>query len=233
MSICFCTLAIHAPYRMRARMLCRDLTGEPLVVVTDEPADFADLPVRVIRHHATGPMAIDYLRRLAPARDGDGAPAYHDKRFALQAALEDFETAIFLDADSRLHAPPRVEAFPPGLAVLPDIRESIAEHLETYGSWRRPAFMQLARDLMGDAEALKSAPWCQETFYAVTKDENEARFFWAWEQAVGSLQRQGIHSGEGGVMGLAAAYAGWKVDYEALAPLAHLVQHEGGGPKGA
>jgi hypothetical protein len=35
------------------------------------------------------------------------------------------------------------------------------------------------------------------------------------------------------VIGLAAAYAGWTVDYEALAVLGAAVQHEGGGPKRA
>lgn len=233
MAVCFCTLAIHAPYRLRARRLCRDLTDVPWVVVTDEPDDFADLHVRVIRHTATGLMAIDYLQRLAEIGDGRGGAAYHDKRFALRAALEDFETAIFLDADSRIQAQPHIEAFSPGLAVLPVVRKSIAEHLETCGSWRLPAFAQLARDLMGDADALQSARWCHEAFYAVTKDGNEARFLWAWERAADLLQSQGVHSGEGGVMGLAAAYAGWKVDYGALGPLAPLIQHEGGGPKRA
>jgi hypothetical protein len=34
-------------------------------------------------------------------------------------------------------------------------------------------------------------------------------------------------------MGLAATYAGWTIDYDSLARLASLVQHEGGGPKDA
>jgi hypothetical protein len=32
-------------------------------------------------------------------------------------------------------------------------------------------------------------------------------------------------------MGLAAAYAGWPTDYEALAGIVPLILHEGGGPK--
>ena len=32
-------------------------------------------------------------------------------------------------------------------------------------------------------------------------------------------------------MGLAAAYAGWKINYELLAQLGSLIHHEGGGPK--
>jgi hypothetical protein len=230
---CFCTLAIHAPYRRRARLLCADAAPAPWVVLTDEPADFADLPVRAIRHAPTGPMAIDYLRRLSPTGNGDGAAAYHDKRFALLAALQAFDTAIFVDADSRIGTLPPLGVFPSGLAVLPVVRKSIAEHLETCGPWRLPAFVELARYLMGNADALHAARWCHETCYAVTKDGNEDRFLAAWGRAAGFLQGRGVHSGEGGVMGLAAAYAGWTPDYEALAGIASLIQHEGGGPKEA
>ncbi len=233
MAACFCTLAIHAPYRRRARLLCADAAPAPWVVLTDEPADFADLPVRALHHVPTGPMAVDYLRALSATGNGAGAAAYHDKRFALRAALQDFDTAIFIDADSRLEAMPPLGVFPPGLAVLPVVRESIATHLETCGSWRRPAFAELARDLLGDAEALQAARWCHETCYAVTKDGNEGQFFAAWERGADFLQQRGVFSGEGGVMGLAAAYAGWTTDYEALAGIGPRIRHEGGGPKEA
>jgi hypothetical protein len=233
MATCFCTLAIHAPYRKRARTLYADAPHTPWVVVTDEPDDFADLPVRAIRHTPTGPMAADYLQRFAPTGNGRGAAAYHDKRFAVRAALEDFETAIFLDADSRIGALPRIAAFPAGLAVLPVVRKSIADHLKSCGTWRLPAFTALARDLIGDANALHAARWCHETCYAVTRDGNEQRFFDAWERAAEFLQAQGVQSGEGGVMGLAAAYAGWSTDYQVLVPFGRAVRHEGGGPKDA
>ncbi len=232
MSTCFCTLAIHAPYRRRARLLCRDGAPSPWVVLTDEPADFADLPVTAIRHAPTGPMAVDYLQRLPATGNGRGAAAYHDKRFALQAALSGYDTAIFVDADSRLQPLPPLPAFPPGLAVLPVVRGSVAAHLETCGRWRLPAFLELARHLAGDADLLRSAPWCHETCFAVTRDGNEHRFFEAWDRGAAFLQHLGVHSGEGGVMGLAAAGAGWTVDYDTLAALAPCIQHEGGGPKG-
>jgi hypothetical protein len=239
-SVCFCTLAIHAPYRERARLLCADLAPAPIVVLTDEPADFADLPVRAIGHEATGPMAIDYLQRLAPTGGGRGAAAYHDKRFAVQAALQRFETAIFLDADSRLEPSGSANvlehgllgAFPAGLSVVPLVRKSVAEHLESCGSWRRPVFEALARLLTGSTDVLKQARWCHETCYAVTPNGHQRRFFDAWERGAEYLQRAGVYSGEGGVMGLAAACAGWATDYDALAPLDAVIRHEGGGPKG-
>lgn len=231
MATCFCTLAIHAIYRERARLLCEDLAGAPLIILTDEPADFADLPVRAIRHAPTGPMAADYLARLPATGNNQGAAAYHDKRFAIQAALRDFDTAIFLDADSRVEGVPRFPGYPAGVAVTTVVRNTIAGHLETCGSWRRAAFEELARDLAGDAEALHAAKWCHEACFAVTKDGDEPRFFSAWGRAAEVLQRRGVFSGEGGVIGLAAACAGWAVDYEVLAPVAALVRHEGGGPK--
>lgn len=232
MTACFCTLAIHAPYRRRARLLCADLAPAPCVVLTDEPDDFADLPVRAIRHAPTGPMAVDYLERLAPVGSGRGAAAYHDKRFAVLAALQTFDTAIFVDADSRVEACPPLDVFPSGVAVLPAEPETIATHLEKAGSWRLPIFAELARHLVGTAEVLNSARWCDESCYAVTKDGRESRFFFAWGTAADFLQGRGVYSGEGGVMGLAVAYAGWPVDYQALARIAPLIRHEAGGPKG-
>lgn len=232
MSVAYCTLAIHAPYRRRARVLCADLADAPWVVFTDEPADFAGLAVRAVRHAPTGPMAVDYLARLPPTGEGRGAAAYHDKRFALHAALGDFETGIFLDADSRVAAPPRLAAFPPGLAVLPRVPETVAEHLERFGPWRRPIFAALARELLGDETALERAHWCYENCFAVTRDGGrEARFFEAWGRAAAWLQEREVFSGEGGVLGLAAACAGWSLDYWALAGMAFVLRHEAGGPK--
>lgn len=202
-----------------------------MIVLTDEPADFADLPVRTIAHKPSGPMAIDYLERLASTDGNRGAAAYHDKRFALQAALRDFDTAIYLDADTRIASVPRLASFPPGLAATKLLVKSVAEHLETFGAWRLPAFQDLARELTLDEDVLHAAKWCQEACIAVTKDGREERFFHAWGRAAEFMQQRNVFSGEGGVIGLAAAYAGWSVDYEALNTLFASIQHEGGGPK--
>ena len=96
-----------------------------------------------------------------------------------------------------------------------------------------PVFVELARHLTGDADILADALWCHETLIAVTRDGRESRFFTAWSLAADFLQSRGVYSGEGGVIGLAAAYAGWKVDYETLTGLAASIQHEGGVPKEA
>jgi len=231
MTVSFCTLAIHAPYRRRARLLCADAPTMPWVILTDEPDDFAGLPVCAIRHAPTGPMAVDYLARLPRTGDGRGAAAYHDKRFALLAALQDFDTAVYVDADSRIGDLPPLGVFPSGLAVIPVVRKSVAEHLATCGSWRMPAFVELARHLNSAADILQSARWCHETIVAVTRDGRESRFFEAWALGANFMQARGVYSGEGGVIGLAAAAAGWNVDYDYLKDIAASIQHEGGGPK--
>jgi hypothetical protein len=136
-----------------------------------------------------------------------------------------------VDADSRIAALPPLGAFPAGLAVLPVVERSIAEHLETAGSWRRPVFEELAYYLTGDADMLLAARWCHETCVAITRDGRESLFFTAWSFAANFLQARNVYSGEGGVIGLAAAYAGWGVDYTTLTGIAASIEHEGGGPK--
>ena len=227
----FCTLAVHPPYRQRAKLLLSDAPGVPWIVLTDEPDDFVGLPVRVIRHVPTGPMATDFLKTIRTTGNGRGAPAYHDKRFAIQAALREFNTAIFIDADSRLTALPTLPNFRAGVAVVKEVDANIAEHLSRWGQHRTSAFEQLAIELTGDAENLKSARWCSEALFAVTKDGNENKFLDAWARGAQFLQRKGLFTGEGGVIGLAALYAGWTVDYKALKKLDAARRHEGGGPK--
>ena len=229
--VCFCTLAIHEAYRRRARLLLADVPEVAWVVLTDEPGEFEELGVRAIRHVPTGPMAIDFMTRMSPMGNGRGRPAYHDKRFALQAALEGVETAIFVDADTRMRSLPRLPGFGPGIAVTKEVNASIAEHLTRYGSHRRSAFEKLAVQLAGDVEVINSARWCSEALFAITKDGNEGRFFETWARGAELLQSEGEFSGEGGVIGLAAVCAGWTVDYETMGKLARAISHEGGGPK--
>jgi hypothetical protein len=123
--------------------------------------------------------------------------------------------------------------FNPGIAVVKEVDASIDEHLSRWGSHRRPVFEKLAVELTGDAEAIKSARWCSEALFAITKDGNEARFFEVWGRGAEFLHGQGVFTGEGGVIGLAALCAGWTVDYSSLGRLAGAMRHEGGGPKGA
>lgn len=228
---CFCTLAIHPPYRRRAQLLVADAPAMPWIVLTDEPNDFVDLPVRAIRHVPTGPMAIDFHTNPRGTGGGRGAPAYHDKRFVLQTALKEFDTTIFIDADTRIRSLPRLPHFRPGIAVDRAFRSSIADHLSQWGQMRKPEFEQLATELTRDANTLNSAQWCSEALFAVTRDGNESKFFEAWEHGARFFQDRGIFTGEGGVIGLAAVCAGWTVNYRTLIKLVAATTHEGGGPK--
>ncbi|HZI61316.1 MAG TPA: hypothetical protein VFD62_11410 [Pyrinomonadaceae bacterium] len=229
---CFCTLAIHEPYRRRAQLLLADAPAVPWIVLTDEPNDFSGSTVRAIRHQPTGPMAIDFLtKRLPPTGNGRGRPAYHDKRFALEAALREFDTAIFVDADSRFERPPKLSPFPAGICVVKELQTSIADHLSRWGQYRLPVFQELAVDLFSDIDALKSARWCSEALIALTKDGRESKFFEAWARGAEFLQQRGVFTGEGGVIGLAAAHAGWTVNYKSINKLAASIRHESTGPK--
>jgi len=212
-------------------LLLEDAPRVPWIVLTDEPGEFKDLPVRAIRHVPTGPMAVDFVTKLPPTGNGRGRPAYHDKRFALQAALEEFETAIFVDADTRVRSMPRIPNFRPGIAAVKEVDASIAEHLSRWGSDRIAAFERLGVELTGDVEVIKSARWCSEALFAITKDGNEGKFFEAWRRGAEFLHAQGLFSGEGGVIGLAAVCARWSVDYKTMRKLAGSMRHEGGGPK--
>lgn len=231
MNTCFCTLAIHRPYRERARQLFADTPGVPWIVLTDEPEDFADLPVHAIRHTPAGPMAIDFLTKKILPPNSTGRPAYHDKRFVLREALKDFDTAIFLDADTRIGSLPQLPQVRPGLAVTKYLQTSIADHLTRWGTERRPLFEELAVHLAGDVELLNTARWCSETLFAVTKDGNEGKFLETWRQSAEFLQNKGLFSGEGGAIGLAAVCAGWTIDFDSLDELAAATRHEGRGPK--
>jgi len=211
--------------------MIEDAPRVPWIVLTDEPGEFKDLPVRAIRHVPTGPMAIDFLTKVPPTGNGRGSPAYHDKRFALQAALKEFETAIFVDADTRIGAIPRLPTFRPGISVVKEVDASIAEHLSRWGSHRKPAFERLGVELTGDVEVIKLARWCSEALFAITKDGNEGKFFEDWGRGAEFFQREGLFTGEGGVIGLAAVCAGWTVDNKTMGKLARSIRHEGGGPK--
>lgn len=228
--VCFCTLAIHAPYRERARRLIASASSQKWVVLTDKPDDFSDLKVRAIVHGPTGPMATDYLSLLPPTGEGRGAAAYHDKRFALMAALQECGSAIYVDADSIVGGKLRVPRLRVGLSVLPVVQKTVREHLESCGQWRLPAFVELAR-VLGGEELLDRANWCHETLVGIRKDGRELKFFEAWSKAAEFLQMREVFSGEGGVIGLAAAVAGWTVDYTTLVALGATITHEGGGPK--
>jgi hypothetical protein len=129
----------------------------------------------------------------------------------------------------------KVNPVPHDLRVRGQGGDRAADELRRLGVTQRRGRSALLRGVgpaPHDAAILRTARWCHETLIAVTKDGLEARFFEAWALGADFLQARGIYTGEGGVIGLAAALAGWGVDYQAVTRTGAAVRHEGGGPKG-
>ena len=98
-------------------------------------------------------------------------------------------------------------------------KETIDEHLLVYGAHRRPFYERLAVELVGSAGALTSAWWIYEDCFAVTGDGRESSFFEAWDRGASVCHSDAaMYTGEGGVIGLAAASAGWSVDLRGALP---------------
>ena len=200
----------------RARLLCADAPQVPWIVLTDEPEDFADLPVHAVRHVPTGPMAVDYLAHFPrPEKDAVPQPITTSGSRSLPRSKNSTPQFTWMPTRASLSFPrhPSSRALWQCFLV---VRKSVAEHLATCGSWRLPVFEELARHLTGDVEILRQARWCHETLLAVTRGKFTSEFFEAWSMGADFLQARGVYSGEGGVIGVAAAHVGWNVDYDTL-----------------
>lgn len=102
-SLCFCTAAFGTKYNRMAQLLATDLAQfapvHPLILYTNQP------------HHFTAHgnvQAVKHTRR--------GVLPYHERRFAIAAALSIAPTVMYLDADVRICAP-----IPPDLQFLPGL----------------------------------------------------------------------------------------------------------------
>jgi hypothetical protein len=194
---CFCTLALGKKYRILAQQLAEDLAkyapSNPLVVGTDDPRDFKDSPnIIPFKHHKQGILH-----------------CYHDKRFVLDKALSLFPAAIHIDADTRMLAD-----IPTGLAWSPGITgcsENMIEHVKKYNPERLEPLKKVAAKINVAAEDVN---WVGESIYVVTRDGGkEKEFVKLWGLIGRYLELNGIHHGDGNVMGLAAAKLGWTVHY--------------------
>lgn len=192
---CFCTLALSHRYQLMAKDLAKDLAkygSEKLIVVgTDDPNFFEDCNnVLAFELHQQGIFN-----------------CYNDKRFVIKKSLERFDSAIFIDADTRI-----VKPLPDNLAFSPGITgtyRNLREHLNKYHSKDIDLIKKLADKLN---ISLPDVDWIGDSLFVVTKDgEKEKEFFKMWELIASYLEMKGMHSGQGRVMGLAATKVGWKV----------------------
>jgi hypothetical protein len=133
---------------------------------------------------------------------------FNDKRFVVERALSSFRTAIYLDADIKIMAD-----IPKNLDFLPGIcgyYQNLLYHVSKYRPQDLESIKKVASKL---AISLNDAKWIREDLFIVTKDgEKEEEFLKMWGLIARYLELKGMHSGEGSVMGLAAAKVGWKVE---------------------
>jgi len=189
----FCTLALGEKYCLLAQEMAANLADKSpehgLLVLTDEPRAFQGL-TNVIAQ---------------PFRQQGVLHCYHDKRFALKAALTLANTAIMLDVDASFEEHIPDLKWPPGITGR---TKSMVEHAAKYTPERLPHLRAIAQKL--DLE-INNAIWLGESLFAVTRDQGrEQEFLRVWSQVARYLQLRGIHAGEGHAIGLAAAKVGWQ-----------------------
>jgi len=213
---CFATLALGKPYREMAQALSADLfafaPGETLVIATDCPADFSGCAnVRAFRQEQTG-----FFRCV------------NDKRFAIAFALDHCaETAVFIDADTRIH-----RELPGEISVDSPITTVWAPNLEEHAvKWLLPkdrdAVLRAAKVFGIDPSAGKLV-W--DNLFAVSRDRDRHRVFVkTWEIITRLFDFQGISIGDGYCMGIAAAVVGWIPGETGLKPFDDAREHSGVG----
>lgn len=205
-----CTLATGSDYRAMARRLIVDLSsfapGVPVCLGTDRPAQFR------------GMRGVSVIRIAGV----DGRwQRYNAKRLVLRRAIAAAQTAVFIDADSRVTAPLPVTArWPAGLSAA---HENLRAHLQRW--W--PANFEEVRDAAhAIGVPLDSAPWIGESLYVLARDGGREQDFIKWWAYLGlRICRTGFRGGEGNIMGLAAAKAGLPVRWGPWARLKESVSH--------
>ena len=205
-SICFSVLAFKPKYQRLAKRLATDVArvspNTVLVIGTDNPNAFDKCNnVRAFKLKKQGILH-----------------CYNDKRFVIEKALQQFKTVIQIDADTQI-----VGALPQTIAPSPGIAGSylanMVEHSQKYNPGRLGHLNRLARKVGQD---LEDATFVGEALFAITAEGQQAKaFIQQWDAMARYLELRGVHSGEGNIIGLAAAAAGlyiakpsWMADFK-------------------
>lgn len=209
---CFCTLALGRKYRILAQQLAQDLeknvTGTFLVIYTDDPKDFGSYGnVLAYQHKQQGILN-----------------CYNDKRLVLAKALEKFNAAIFVDADTKV-----LNSIADDLQWKPGITaghcENLIEHVTKYNPDRLKPLKNVAFKLN---LPLENTNYVGECLFVIARDEGrELEFFKHWEVIGRYLELRGIHAGEGNTIGLAAAKVGWNVNRDGWQTIKQVTKHIG------
>lgn len=206
-SVCVGTLALGLQYRVHAKLLAFDLLllhpDIMFIILTDEPDFFCDLHnVIPIKHRSTG------IRFC-----------YHDKRFVFEAAFQQFDSCLFVDADSRLvdtinfEELLSVDAF-----IVAPIVEPLVEKLELEVFVRksrfnfnnplrkRRIFEKLSKLMRVD---ISEVAFIQESIFLINKKKcNYGDFLSAWNYCALFTTARLFEFSEGSSIGLSAAYVG-------------------------
>ena len=189
--ICFCTFALGKPYQVMAKKLAddfvtfgRDIT---LLVGTDNPRTFDTYSnIWAYKHEQVSALH-----------------CYNDRRFLLEKAFTKFSTAITIDADTKLTGPlPTSFSFQPGIDAG---SENLIEHMTKY----RPEDLHIIEKAAIKLNVpITKALWIVESLLIVTADEGkEKEFIRVWGNLASFVEINGMHSGDGNLMGLAALKA--------------------------
>ena len=192
-SICFSVLAFKPKYQRLAKRLAADVARVSpktvLVIGTDHPKAFDEC----------SNVCAFKLKKQGILH------CYNDKRFVIEKALQQFKTVIQIDADTQI-----VGTLPQAIAPSPGIAGSylanMVEHSQKYNPTRLSHLNRLARKVRQHPE---DASFVGEALFAITAEGQQAKaFIQQWDSMARYLELRGVHSGEGNIIGLAAAAAG-------------------------
>lgn len=197
-SFCFCTLALGPLYIAYARLMAIDIEiqspNTSFLVFTDKPSEFdSHENVRTVFHEQDSIWV-----------------AYHDKRFVIDRALQDFGACVFLDSDMRVISP-----------VDANLPESLLPGLNTYycSPWDEWPKSHTKPKQVWEIELVREAA------NAIGVDTANCTFMWeqvvglrgdskgvdtfisVWDQLAKHFQLKGLHRGIGHAMAVAAAAA--------------------------
>ncbi|MDX2213399.1 MAG: hypothetical protein SFY66_08930 [Oculatellaceae cyanobacterium bins.114] len=198
-TFCFCTLALRPKYRLLTQQLAENLEqfapGIQLVVLTDEPKDFANnRNVLAFQHQQQGILH-----------------CYHDKRFPIERALDQFDAAILIDADTKITAAISPQLIWQG-GLTARHQENLVEHVSQYNPERLSAVEKVAAKL--DINP-KDVTYVGESLFVVRKNQGKEREFLKYWGMIGRyLELQNVHAGSGIAIGLAAFKAGFPIIHD-------------------
>ncbi len=208
---CFCTLALGNKYRCLAKELAADLEiyspGTSLLVYTDLPQDFCNNPnILAFKHRQKGIKC-----------------CYNDKRFVIAEALSRYNSAIWVDADTKI-----VATIPDDIEWLPGITSGNFQRIFEHSRNKRvPTITALIKQLGAKLNiSLDNTCFVHEALFVVTRDgDKEKEFIKQWGIAARFFELKGMHDGEGNSIGLAANKVGWTVRSNNWEYLKKAVKH--------